>query len=76
MCSGLSIDTEDGRDQISDSLREMCDVTEFPRTKVHHRVWKWKLKLVDGIHESHITGIIQIAIANEGFNNTKLMKTN
>ena len=30
-------DTEDGGDQIGDSLREMCDVTEFPRTKVHHR---------------------------------------
>ena len=46
-------DTEDGRDE--------CDVTEIPRTKVHHRSWKWKLKLVDGTHESHRTGIIQIA---------------
>ena len=46
-------DTEDGRD--------VCDVTEFPRTKVHRRSWKWKLKLVDGTHEKHRTGIIQTA---------------
>lgn len=58
----------------SDSLREMCDVTKFPRTKVHHRSWKWELKLVDGMHESYRTGIIQIA--NEGFNNKHTINKN
>ena len=42
--------------QRSDALREMCDVTRIHRTKVNHRSWKWKLRLVDFRHESHRTG--------------------